>query len=130
MREDFPGTIRRIDIAPDTGATSAQTWVTGFHSGDDDPVGTAWSSDYTGSLLWPGDMVSTDRRFNRPRMIYTGSPLTPENEILVPDDLLVIDMALNGPVGSISIKTPDANAWIDDARDHRFGHVRLDSNAI
>ena len=87
LSEDFPGDIQRVDIDPDTGAASAQDWVTGFHSGDDDPAGiAAVPLDYTGTLLLPGDMLSTDRGFNGPNMIYTWSPLTPENEFLVLDD--------------------------------------------
>ncbi|MCA1779298.1 MAG: hypothetical protein LC637_07950 [Xanthomonadaceae bacterium] len=87
LSEDFPGNIKRVDIDPDTGAASAQNWVTGFHSGDDDSAGiAAVPSDYTGTLLLPGDMVSTDRGFNGPNMIYTWSSDTPENEILVLDD--------------------------------------------
>ena len=87
LSEDFPGDIQRVDIDPDTGAASAQDWVSGFHSGDDDPAGVAAVPfDYTGTLLAPGDMVSTDRGFNGPHMIYTWSPATAENEILVLDD--------------------------------------------
>ena len=87
LSEDFPGNIQRVDIDADTGAASAQDWVTGFHSGDDDPAGiAAVPPDYTGTLLDPGDMVSTDRGFNGPNMIYTWSPATVENEFLVLDD--------------------------------------------
>lgn len=87
LSEDFRGVIKRIDIGPDTGASSVQDWVSGFHPGDDDPAGiAAVPPDYSGTLLLPGDMVSTDRGFNGPNMIYTWSPSTAENEILVRDD--------------------------------------------
>lgn len=94
LSEDFPGNIKRVDIDSDTGEASAQNWVTGFHAGDDDPAGiAAVPPDYSGTLLSPGDMVSTDRGFNGPRMVYTWSPTTPENEILVHDD----DGSLDNP---------------------------------
>lgn len=87
LSEDFPGNIQRIDIDPGSGAASGQDWVTGFHSGDDDPAGiAAVPLDYSGTLLSPGDMVSTDRGFNGPRMVYTWSPATAEGETLVHND--------------------------------------------
>ncbi|HCT44817.1 MAG TPA: hypothetical protein DF699_06370, partial [Phycisphaerales bacterium] len=56
--EDFPGNIHRVDLSIDGNATET-TWVTGFASGDDDPVGiTPVPDDYTGTLLTPGMMVS------------------------------------------------------------------------
>ena len=105
--EDFPGDIKRVDIDPDTGVASSQDWVTGFHPSDDDPTGiTVVPLDYTGPLLAPGDMVSTDRGFNGPKMIYTWSPVTPENEILVHDNdgSLVdpVDIAIKGQIIAIA----------------------------
>ena len=101
--EDFPGPITRVDIDPATGAATVQAWVTGFHSGDDDPAGiAAVPLDYKGTLLSPGDMVSTDRGFSGPKMVYTWSPITSDNEILVHDD----DGSLANPY-DIAVKGED-----------------------
>ena len=120
LSEDFPGRIKRVDIDPDTGAGSVQTWVTGFHGGDDDPAGIApVPTDYTGTLLTPGDMVSTDRGFGGPHMIYTWSPATPENEVLVRDDNGTLtdpfDIAVKGGVIAIADSQEGIKLLSDDA---------------
>ena len=107
LSEDFPGNIQRIDIDPNTGVAAGQDWVTGFHSGDDDPAGIATvPPDYSGTLLSPNDMVSTDRGFNGPNMIYAWLASTPENEVLVRDDngSLVdpFDIAVKGQVIAVA----------------------------
>ncbi len=120
LSEDFPGRIKRIDIDPDTGVGSVQIWVTGFHSGDDDPAGiTPVPADYTGTLLTPGDMVSTDRGFSGPNMVYTWSPATPENEALVRDDNGTLtdpfDIAVKGSVIAIADSQEGVKLLNDDA---------------
>ncbi|USN99969.1 MAG: hypothetical protein H6810_04725 [Phycisphaeraceae bacterium] len=78
MSEDYPGNIRKIAF----GATTAQTWVTGFDSGDDDPIGIACVPEtYAGTLLTPGGMVSTDRGYGSDDEVWAWSPVTPEGEI-------------------------------------------------
>ncbi|MHC4245940.1 MAG: hypothetical protein ACYSUU_03975, partial [Planctomycetota bacterium] len=48
-----------------------QTWVTGFHSGDDDPQGMAIAPDgYTGSVVSPGEGLIMDHGFNGPDEIW------------------------------------------------------------
>lgn len=120
LSEDFPGRIKRVDIDPDTGEGSVQTWVTGFHSGDDDPAGIAPVPDnYTGTLLTPGGMVSTDRGFSGPHMVYAWSPLTPEDEVLILDDtgLLVdpFDIAVNQNTIAIADSQEGIKLLNDDA---------------
>lgn len=119
LSEDFPGVIQRIDIDPISGAASGQDWVTGFHSGDDDPAGIASvPSDYSGTLLSAGDMVSTDRGFNGPRMVYTWSPATSENETLVHDDdsslLNPFDIAVKGQTIAIADREGGIKLLNDD----------------
>ena len=66
--EDFPGRISRVEIDYVSGAVSSQLWVSGFHSGDDDSAGIAFVPvSYSGALVTPGTMVSTDRGFNGSR---------------------------------------------------------------
>ncbi|MCA9276221.1 MAG: hypothetical protein KDA29_09365 [Phycisphaerales bacterium] len=98
--EDFPGNIMRVDLNPD-GTVTETTWINGFHSGDDDPVGiTPVPMDYTGTLLTPGMMVSTDRGFNGTRDVWTWSPTTAQNEVQVAVDNITltdtVDIAVKG----------------------------------
>lgn len=95
VSEDFPGRIQRLDIDFATGATTKTIWVSGFQAGDDDPVGIAVvPDDYSGSLLTPGSMVSTDRGFNGPNTIWAWSASAPEGETLVvPDIAGLVDTA-------------------------------------
>lgn len=107
--EDFPGNIHRVDLNPDGTATET-TWVTGFVSGDDDPVGiTPVPADYTGTLLTPGMMVSTDRGFNGSDAIWSWSPMISENEILVRDDNATLSDAVDIAVKGSTIAIADSN---------------------
>lgn len=93
VSEDFPGRIHRLGIDFPAGTVTKELWVSGFQSGDDDPVGMTYvPDDYTGTLLASGSMVSTDRGYNGPNLIWAWSPSTPEGETLVvTDDAGLID---------------------------------------
>jgi len=107
--EDFPGNIHRVDLNTDGTATET-TWVTGFVSGDDDPVGiTPVPDDYTGTLLTPGMMVSTDRGFNGSDGVWSWSPATSENEFLVRDDNNTLSDAVDITVKGSTIVIADSN---------------------
>lgn len=117
--EDFPGNIMRVDLNPDGTATET-TWVTGFHSGDDDPVGiTPVLSDYTGTLLMPGMMVSTDRGFGGPNEVWTWSPTVAQGEILIRDDNATLfdtaDIAVKGSVIAMADRMEGIKLLADDA---------------
>jgi hypothetical protein len=117
--EDFPGRIYRFDVAMD-GSATAQLWVNGFHSGDDDPVGiTPVPDDYTGTLLNIGDMVSTDRGFNGPNEIWSWSPSVAQGEVLVRDDNATLvdsaDIAIKGSVIAIADRSGGIKLMADDA---------------
>lgn len=82
--EDFPGRIYKLEIDFVTGNTTKTLWISGFQSGDDDPAGISFvPDDYSGTLLTPGAMVSTDRGFSGDNTIWEWSALTPEDERLV-----------------------------------------------
>ena len=90
--EDFGGSIFHTAF----GSTGRSTWipgVTGFHPGDDDPVGMAVAPhDYTGSVISPGEALVVDRGFNGPDEIWRFSPDTPQGESLIhADDDTLID---------------------------------------
>ncbi len=117
--EDFPGNIMRVDLNPDGTATET-TWVTGFHSGDDDPVGiTPVPMDYSGTLLTPGMMASTDRGFNGPNEVWTWSPTSAQDEVLIRDDNATlsdtVDIAVKGSVIALADRTEGVKLLADDA---------------
>jgi hypothetical protein len=102
VSEDFPGNVERIEIDFTDGSSTQSRWVSGFHSGDDDPVGmTVVPDSYTGTLLTPGMMFSTDRGFNGIRDLWTWSLATPQGEVQVRDDdgsmVDPVDAAIFGP---------------------------------
>ncbi len=116
--EDFPGRVRRIDIDYMSGAVSSQLWVSGFHSGDDDPVGlAAVPMSYSGSLLTPGTMVSTDRGFNGPKGVWSWSPDVSEGEVLIHDDEGVLVDPIDIAVNSQSIMIADTSNGVQELND-------------
>lgn len=82
ISEDYAGVINRLEWG---GASSI--WVSGFHSGDDDPFGmTITLPGFNGPTVNEGDILVTDRGSNGPDEIWSFSPDTPENEqLLMPD---------------------------------------------
>ncbi len=87
--EDYGGRIYRIEF----GGSGRETWVSGFRSGDDDPVGMAFApGDYAGSVLQPGEALVVDRGNGGYDDVFWWSPLAPEGEYLVhPDDGTLVD---------------------------------------
>lgn len=102
--EDYGGAIWRIAA----GTHQAQVWVSGFHSGDDDPWGMAIApANYTGNVLAPGQALVCDRGNLGPRQIWQWSPVTAENERLVkPDDASLVN-PMDVAIGAASV-------WIVD----------------
>jgi len=96
------------------GTSEKVPWITEFHAGDDDPVGLAVvPAGYTGPLVAPGELVTTDVGINADNVedIYAFSPDAP-------DSLRVIH-ADDGTLGNPSdiIITPDAVYVTDQTRD-------------
>ncbi len=94
--EDYGGIIYRTAL----GATGRATWVSGFQTGDDDPVGMAFAPfDYAGQVLAPGKALVADRGNSGPDVIWTWSPFTAEAETLLHADtgILVdaVDVAID-----------------------------------
>ena len=87
--EDYGGVIYRVELD----STGRTTWVSGFHSGDDDPVGMAFApSGYAGDVLLPGEAVVVDRGNSGPDEIWRWSLETAENEVLLhADDGTLVD---------------------------------------
>jgi hypothetical protein len=85
---DFPGFIERIG----TDGT-VENWVTGFHSGDDDPTGMCIVPDsYTGDVVTPGTALVADRGFSGPDEVWAWSVETAQDEFAVhTDDGTLVD---------------------------------------
>lgn len=82
--EDYGGSIHRVAA----GGTTRQVWVSGFHSGDDDPWGMAIAPPgHLSGVLLPGQALVCDRGYNGPRQVWQWSPTVAENErLVVPDN--------------------------------------------
>ena len=77
------GEIYRTDF----GSTGRTTWVSGFHSGDDDPVGMAFAPAlYNGTVIAPGDGLVVDRGVSGPDEVWRFSPSVAEGETAVHTD--------------------------------------------
>lgn len=77
--EPYAGFIGRIDSV---GQTS--TWVSGFHSGDDDPLGMAIApANYSGTVLSPGQALVADQGFQGPNEIWRWQPDSPQGATVV-----------------------------------------------
>ena len=78
--DDYSGEIFRTEY----GQTGRQTWVSGWHSGDDDPVGMAIApDDYTGAVLQPSEALMIDRGWDGADEVWGWSPDTAEGEWVV-----------------------------------------------
>ncbi|MGR9107646.1 MAG: Ig-like domain-containing protein [Gammaproteobacteria bacterium] len=83
VAEDFGGRIFRTAF----GETGRAIWVSGFHSGDDDPVGMAIAPKaYTGSVIVPGEGLVVDRGFEGLDEVWRFSSDIPEGEIPIHTD--------------------------------------------
>ncbi len=79
ISEDQGGNIFRL-----TENGSSSTWVSGFHSGDDDPWGMTFApTGFIGSNVSEGDILVTDRGYLGPDEVWAFSPETAEGERLV-----------------------------------------------
>ena len=94
--EDFDGIIFRTAL----GATGRETWVSGWHGGDDDPVGMAIAPPtYTGDLLSPGQGLMIDRGYNGPDEIWVWeTTMAQDAHVLHQDDgtlVNAVDVAID-----------------------------------
>ncbi|MBK8097701.1 MAG: hypothetical protein IPK26_11375 [Planctomycetes bacterium] len=102
--EDYGGNIHRVPA----GSAVSQVWVSGFHSGDDDPWGMAIApSDYSGSVLGPGQALVCDHGTNGPKEIWQWTPSVAQNERLVVPN----NGALANPM-DVAIST--GSVWVVD----------------
>jgi len=104
VTEDYSGNIYRF-----VGADSSSVWVSGLHSGDDDPFGMALApAGFSGANVDPGDIVVADRGSGGPDQLWTFSPDAPENERLLTPDPGNVDWFDLAPAS-------DSTLWMSDA---------------
>jgi DNA-binding beta-propeller fold protein YncE len=116
--EDFDGIIYRTELT----GTGRTTWVDGFHTGDDDPVGMAFAPAlYSGSVISPGDGLVMDRGFNGLDDVWRFSPDVAEGETAVhSDDGTLVD--------SVDIAIGLNDIYLVDDKDAEDGAIyRLDT---
>lgn len=82
ISEDHDGVVNRLEWG---GASSV--WVSGFHSGDDDPFGMTFAPPgFNGPAVSEGDILVSDRGYSGADQIWSFSPDTAETEqLLMPD---------------------------------------------
>lgn len=103
--EDYGGSVYRVPA----GTTTSQIWVSGFHSGDDDPWGMAFApGNYQGIVLAPGQALVCDRGVNGPRQVWQWSPALAQNERLVMPDNGTLANPMDVAIGTDSVWVVDA----------------------
>lgn len=106
VSEDYSGNVYRKEF---DGPSSL--WVSGWHSGDDDPYGMAFAPiGFNGLLVRQGDILVTDRGASGPDQIWSFSPQSAENEQLVmpdPGEVDFWDLAVD----------PDGRVYLCDGLD-------------
>lgn len=108
VTEDTGGSIFRF-----SGGVSS-VWVSGFHTGDDDPTGMCFAPPgFDGPNVDPGDVLVVDAGFSGPDEVWSFKTTAAENELLVQSDLAgnpdFRDLAA-GPAGVVyTATTTDAN---------------------
>ncbi len=119
--EDMGGIIYRSEIT----GTGRTVWVSGFHSGDDDPVGMAFAPAlYTGSVISPGDGLVVDRGSGGADEVWRFSPNVAQGETAVHSD--------NGTlVDSVDIAIGLNDIYLVDDKDASDGVIyRLDVGGV
>lgn len=82
ISEDYGGNVYRKEYK---GPSSV--WVSGWHTGDDDPYGMAFAPiGFNGATVRQGDILVTDRGAGGPDQVWSFSSQLPENEQLVMPD--------------------------------------------
>jgi hypothetical protein len=105
--------------------TGRITWVSGFHSGDDDPIGMAIvPENYKGKGLLPGQIVVVDRGNTGPDEIWVFSADSAENEWPLHTD--------NGTlINPLDVAITDSNVYIvDEGEGSPGGIFEVDSAGV
>ena len=111
--EDYSGSIFYTPF----NSTGRITWVSGFHSGDDDPIGMAIvPENYKGKGLVPGQVIVADRGYSGPDEIWVFSADSAENEWPLHTD--------NGTlINPIDVAITDSTVYVVDEGDGQPGRI-------
>ena len=112
LSEDYGGSIYRTAF----GATGRETWVSGFHTGDDDPIGMAIApADYIGTVVAPGEALVVDRGYDYQGrdQVWAWSPQTAQGELVVHGDDGTLNDALDITINSSDVYLVDARGTSD-----------------
>jgi len=102
--DSYGGVIYRTQL----GQAGRQTWVSGFHSGDDDPMGLAIApADYTGDVLAPGEALTPDGGYTGPDEVWRWSPAVAEGEVLLHVDDGTLVEAVDVAIGQTTVHLVD-----------------------
>ena len=102
--EDYDGYIYRIAYK----TTTKQTWVNGFHTGDDDPTGMAIAPPgHTSALLKPGEAMVVDRGNSGLDEVWRWTPATAQGEVLVHSDKGTLVDAVDMAIDKVAIYVAD-----------------------
>jgi len=125
VSEDYGGNVYRTAF----GAPTRTTWISGFGSGDDDPVGMAVApSGYTGPILSAGQALIVDRGANGGAdSIWRWSPAAAEGEVLIYGD-----SASGGTlVDPVDVAIGPSAIYLVDPKDAANGAIyRLDAGPM
>ncbi|MBN2185124.1 MAG: T9SS type A sorting domain-containing protein [Candidatus Krumholzibacteriota bacterium] len=102
--DSYDGLIYRSPF----GTIGRNIWVSGFHTGDDDPMGMAIAPmDYTGTVLAPGEALVVDGGYGGPDEVWLWSPASSEGEELLHTDDETLVLATDIAIGISSIHLVD-----------------------
>jgi hypothetical protein len=119
--EDYGGSIFYTPY----GSTGRITWVSGFHSGDDDPIGMAIvPENYKGKGLIPGQVIVADRGYTGPDEIWVFSADSAENEWPLHTD--------NGTlINPVDVAITDSTVYVVDEGEGQPGRIfEVDSAGV
>ncbi len=90
------------------GATGRQTWVSGFHSGDDDPMGIDIApAHHSGPLLLPREGLMADEGTNGPKEIWRFDAAVAEGETVVHADDGSLQKPVDVTIGAADVYVAD-----------------------
>ncbi len=102
--EDYGGRIYRVPVD----GTDPELWVSGFHSGDDDPVGMAFAPlGYQGEDVEDGEVRLVDRGYNGPDEVWQFWSDESEGETRVHADNGLLEDAVDVTIGDAGVFVAD-----------------------
>lgn len=103
-------------------------WVSGFHSGDDDPVGMAFApSNYVGAHLNPGQAVVVDEGSNGPDEVWGWNFGSPQGEFVIHADTAGNPSPMGQPV---DVAVSSTTIWVVDSEARKVWSLDANGDAV